>query len=119
MIKFLSLFVLVSILVSCKTESLIVGNWEEINYKSETLQFHENGIMEFKQKGEKGNSPINFKYELVDSQENYIIFNMLVYNDTTFIKQAKHKATFNNKNTITVDNLDFPDVKSKTYVKQK
>lgn len=118
MIKYLSLFVLVAILASCVTESQLVGKWEEVNYKRETLQFHEDGIMELKQKGEKGNSPINFKYEIIDSQENYIMFNMFVYNDTTFIKQAKHKATFKDENTITVENLDFPDVKSNTYSRQ-
>jgi len=119
MTKYLNVFLLVTILLSCKTESLLVGNWEEVNYKKETLQFHENGIMEFKQKGEKGNSPINFKYELIESQKDYIIFNMLVYNDTTFMKQAKQKATFKDEKTITIENLDFPDVISKTYAKQK
>lgn len=115
MFKYLSLFVLIATLVSCETETSLVGSWVEVNYKKETLQFYEDGSLEFKQKGEKVNSPINFKYEIIDSQENYVMFNMSVFNDTTFIKQAKHKATFKDENTITVENVDFPETKSNTY----
>ena len=119
MIKYLSLIVLVIFLVSCENESPLVGSWIEVNSKNETVQFHEDGKMEFKQKGETGQSPINFKYEIIDSKEGYILFNLFVYNDTTFIKKAKHKATFEDENTITIENLDFPDVKSDTYSRKQ
>lgn len=115
MIKYFSLFILLTLLISCETEASILGNWEEVNYKKETLQFHEDGRMEIKQKGEKGDTPINFKYEVLESKEGYVMLNVSVYNGQTFLKKAKHKITFKDENTITVENVDFPEVKSNTY----
>lgn len=117
MIKYFSLFVLITFLVSCETENLIIGNWEEVNYKRETIQFYDDGRMEIKQKGEKVDSPINFKYEILESKVNYMMLNISVYNAETFIKKAKHKITFKNENIITLENVDFPDVKSNTYTR--
>jgi hypothetical protein len=115
MIKYFGHLLLLILLISCETEASILGNWEEVHYQKEILQFHEDGRMEIKQKGEKGSSPINFKYEILESKEDYVMLNVSIYDGETFVKKAKHKITFKNENTITVENVDFPEVKSNTY----
>jgi hypothetical protein len=115
MIKFFSLILFLAFLISCETESSIVGNWIEVNYKMETLQFFDDGKMEIKKKGDQGQTPINFKYEIIESKDNWMLMDISVYNSSTFIKKAKHKVVFKDKNTIIVENVDFPETKSNTY----
>ena len=115
----MSIFLVLFFFTSCEPERALVGNWIEVNYEVETLTFHNNGELEIKQVGIENKTPVNFKYEIMETQKNYILFNISVFSDTTFRKKIKNKAIFKDENTITVENLDFPETTSNTYKRKK
>ena len=68
MIKYLSLSILFIVLLSCSTEPSLVGTWVEVKHKQESIHFHANGTFEFKQDGETGRGPTNFKYKITETK---------------------------------------------------
>ena len=100
---------------SCSLEYQLIGNWEESSYKKEHLTIEENGKMSFDNIG----GPIEFKYEIIEKNDNITTFNVIVFRDGKELKSAKHSAVFNSNDTVTINNLDFKEVKPNTYHRLK
>lgn len=63
--------------------------------------------------------PIELKYEIIERSKDTIKFNVVVYREGDKFKSAMHHATFNTSDTLTVKNIDFPEVRSNTYHRLK
>ena len=104
-------------LPGCTEKNLLVGTWEEIKYKEERIIFDENGNMKIEFKDSPKENPINFKYEITSNKNDCVEFKVTVYNRQELVKTAMHKATFETKDKITIQNTDDPSVRSNTYTR--
>jgi len=101
-------------LVSCKSNYTIIGSWEEKGYNEETLRFEENGTMELGDM--KG--PLSFQYEILERNKDTVKLNITILDKGEIVKTTLHSIVFNKKNCFTIKNLEIPEVKPSTYIRQ-